>query len=232
MKKLLGGKVLFSFALAAVLLILIISALGDNYQARMVPMIVAIPSFVLAVAQFIIEVRAAGRGKESIPGKIITEKEAALAAIAAADAKAKPSSAPAAVPESTLEFAAAELANSPTVTRTATGKMLPNLESSIIAAEAVKQERADEENKPTPAEQRRELVAGGWLLGLVALIALFGFNVGLPVFVFAFLKWHGHESWKFSILYAVIFWGLVYLLFVVFMRSILYPGIVFDRLGI
>jgi Tripartite tricarboxylate transporter TctB family len=232
MKKFLSGHILFSLGVAVVFLILIITDLDYNYQARMVPMIVAVPSFILAVAQFLIEVKNAWRRKETVPAKINTEKEIALSAIAANDAPIADTQSPAVMPESALAFAAAELASSPTVTRTATGKIIPNLESNLIAAAAVEPERANEPKPSASAEWKKELVAIGWLLGLVVLVALFGFNVGLPVFVFTFLKWHGHESWRFSILYTVIFWALVYVLFVVVMKGILYPGMVFDRLGL
>lgn len=232
MKKLLTGQILFSLALVIVFLLLIITDSVYNYQARLVPMIVAVPSFLLAMAQFLIEVRNASQRKDAVPTNLITEKQAVLPPIAAADAKTNLSSAPAVVPESVLAFAAAELANSPTVTRTATGKVIPNLESSILAAETVKPERAGETDQAAPARWTTELVAVGWLVGLVLLIAFFGFFVGLPVFVFALLKFHGRESWKFSILYTVVFWVLVYGLFVVLMKSQLYPGVVFDRLGL
>ncbi len=231
MKKLLNSHVLFSFALAVVFLILIITDLDYNYQARMVPMIVAVPSFILAAAQFLIDVRATSQRNETVQAKIVTEKQVVLPSIAATDAPIKPPSAPAAVSESVLAVAATELANSPTVTRTATGKVIPNLEPNLIAAEAVKQER-DSERSKIAAERRSEFIAIGWLLGLAALIALFGFYAGVPVFAFLLLKFHGRESWKFSVLYAVVLWGLMYLLFAVLMKSLLYPGMVFDRLGL
>lgn len=231
MKKLLTGQILFSLALVIVFLLLIITDSGYNYQARLVPMIVAVPIFLLALAQFLIEVRTASQRKVAVPTNLLTEKQAVLPPLAAADAKTNRSSAPAVVPESVLAFAAAELANSPTMTRTATGKVIPNLESSILAAETVKPERAGETDRAAPAWRTTELVAVGWLVGLVLSIAFFGFFVGLPVFVFALLKFHGRENWKFSILYTVVFWVLVYVLFVVLMKSQLYPGVVFDRLG-
>lgn len=61
---------------------------------------------------------------------------------------------------------------------------------------------------------RRTLVTVGWLLGFFAGIWLLGFPVAVPIFVFAYLKLQGRESWVTSISLSVAAWAGFYVLFV------------------
>ena len=60
--------------------------------------------------------------------------------------------------------------------------------------------------------KRRTWTAFGWIIGFFFLIVLLGFNIGIPLFVFLYLRFHGGESWLISILMTVgswfFFWGL------------------------
>jgi Tripartite tricarboxylate transporter TctB family len=60
--------------------------------------------------------------------------------------------------------------------------------------------------------RRRTWTAFGWIIGFFFLIVLFGFNIGIPLFVFLYVKCHGGEKWLISILMTVgswiFFWGL------------------------
>jgi hypothetical protein len=49
------------------------------------------------------------------------------------------------------------------------------------------------------AAGRRALVAAGWMLAFFAAIALLGFLVAVPLFMFLYLKLQGGEGWAMSI---------------------------------
>jgi hypothetical protein len=61
---------------------------------------------------------------------------------------------------------------------------------------------------------RRTITTVGWLLGFFAGIWLLGFPVAIPVFVFAYLKFQGRESWFVSTVLAAAAWAGFYGLFV------------------
>ena len=48
---------------------------------------------------------------------------------------------------------------------------------------------------------RRELIAWGYFLGLIACILLFGFRITVPVFLIAFLRFQAGASWRSALLY-------------------------------
>jgi hypothetical protein len=50
-----------------------------------------------------------------------------------------------------------------------------------------------------PAARRRVLRTTGWMLGFLAAIALLGFPIAVPLFVFLYLKLEGREGWILSI---------------------------------
>lgn len=50
-----------------------------------------------------------------------------------------------------------------------------------------------------PAARRRVLRVTGWMLAFFAAIALFGFPIAVPVFVFLYLKLEAREGWVMSI---------------------------------
>jgi hypothetical protein len=58
----------------------------------------------------------------------------------------------------------------------------------------------------------RDLLAWGWLLGLLLSIWLFGFMVSVPVFTFLFSKLYG-ARWYISLLLAALAFGMLYGLF-------------------
>jgi hypothetical protein len=58
-----------------------------------------------------------------------------------------------------------------------------------------------------PAVARKRTVAMFlWILGLLALILLFGFSIGVPLFVFLYLKIAGGEKWPLTISLTFISW--------------------------
>jgi hypothetical protein len=62
------------------------------------------------------------------------------------------------------------------------------------------------------AARRRVLQVAGWILGFFAGIALLGFPVAVPLFVFLYLKLQGGEGWIMSVVLTVavaaVFYGL------------------------
>ncbi|HUF82136.1 MAG TPA: tripartite tricarboxylate transporter TctB family protein [Burkholderiales bacterium] len=63
---------------------------------------------------------------------------------------------------------------------------------------------------PAPVAARRTAVAMAWLVGFFAVIALAGFSIAVPLFVFAFLVLQGRESWGFSLVFSAAVWGFFY----------------------
>src|SRR5262245_5785725 len=64
-----------------------------------------------------------------------------------------------------------------------------------------------------PGTRRRILVAAGWMLGFFAAIALLGFPLAVPLFLFLYLKLQGGEGWVLSIVVTAAVSGVFYGLF-------------------
>lgn len=60
---------------------------------------------------------------------------------------------------------------------------------------------------------RRTAIAAAWILAFFAAILLLGFNIAVALFVFAYLRFQGRESWLFSAVFTAAIWGGFYLLF-------------------
>lgn len=54
-----------------------------------------------------------------------------------------------------------------------------------------------------PVARRRVLRVTGWMLGFFAAIALLGFPIAVPLFVFSYLKLQGGEGWAMTIVLTV-----------------------------
>ena len=66
---------------------------------------------------------------------------------------------------------------------------------------------------PADIAARRTAVAFAWLLGFFLTIVLVGFPVAVPLFVLAFLRVQGRESWMLSVVLAAGAWLAFYLVF-------------------
>lgn len=64
-----------------------------------------------------------------------------------------------------------------------------------------------------PAARARVLRVAGWMLGFFAAIALLGFPIAVPLFVFLYLKLQGGEGWVMSITLTAAVAGVFYGLF-------------------
>ena len=84
---------------------------------------------------------------------------------------------------------------------------------------------------PTTAK-KRAIIMFSWLIAFFLLIWLVGFPIGIPVMMFAYLKFQGRESWKLSILLTVIAWLCFWGLFVRLLHLPFPDGLVLTWLGL
>lgn len=101
---------------------------------------------------------------------------------------------------------------------------------------APKEEGGSEEEKekklPPQVKIRRELIAIAWLLGFFASIVLIGLLPSIPLFVLAFMRFFGRESWWLSAIFAVSCFAFVYIVFVWLLQNQLYPGVLLPLLNL
>lgn len=79
--------------------------------------------------------------------------------------------------------------------------------------------------------KKRAIVMFAWLVGFFILIVLFGFPIGIPLMMFAYLKFQGGESWALSTTLTVIAWVFFYGLFVRLLHLPFPDGMVITWLG-
>jgi Tripartite tricarboxylate transporter TctB family len=80
--------------------------------------------------------------------------------------------------------------------------------------------------------RKRALTMFAWLFGFFFLIWLFGFNIGIPLMVFSYLKFQSKESWVLSITLTVIAFIFFYTLFVRLLTLPFPEGQIFVWLGL
>ncbi len=90
---------------------------------------------------------------------------------------------------------------------------------------AQKAEEKETEELAPRERLRREWVAVGWLLSFLAMILFLGQLIAIPLFVLAFTRFFGRESWRLSIVFAIMCWVFVYGVFTYALRIELWPGI-------
>ena len=74
-------------------------------------------------------------------------------------------------------------------------------------------------------ERKREIYIVGWFAGCTAAIYILGFMMGIPLFLFLFLKIWGKESWVLSLVCAGVVLGVIYFSFVDILNVPLHKGI-------
>jgi hypothetical protein len=114
----------------------------------------------------------------------------------------------------------------------------------ILDLKGVKAKPSDDGAPPTPMDfqftkdidpataKKRAIIMFVWLVGFFALILLFGFPVGIPLMMFAYLKFQGGESWVLSITLTVIAWLFFYGLFIKLLTLPFPEGLIITWLGI
>lgn len=79
----------------------------------------------------------------------------------------------------------------------------------------------------SPQETRRELSVVAWFSGCTALIYLAGFQIGIPAFLFLFLKLWAREGLLISVLLSGIVFAVIYFAFVQILMVPLHRGVLF-----
>ena len=79
--------------------------------------------------------------------------------------------------------------------------------------------------------RRRTMVAAAWTVGFFVLIVLVGFQIAVPVLVFAYLKLQGKEGWIFTTVFTAAVWGFFYGLFDLLLHLPFPPGVLLEWLG-
>jgi hypothetical protein len=73
---------------------------------------------------------------------------------------------------------------------------------------------------------QRERLLWAYFYGLVGAVLLFGFWIGVPAFLAAFLRFYARESWRLTVALTVACWAVMYVLLVVFLEQVLFEGFV------
>ena len=76
-------------------------------------------------------------------------------------------------------------------------------------------------------EKKREISVIAWFSGCTVVIYFLGFLVGIPLFLFLFLKLWAKESWLLSVVLATTVLVVVYFAFVYILRVPLHGGMLF-----
>lgn len=74
--------------------------------------------------------------------------------------------------------------------------------------------------------------AFGWVLLLAISFYVMGMLLTVPVFMGAFMRVYGHETWKTIVLFIVVTVAVLHAFFVLLLEVQLYTGIVGERLGL
>ena len=68
-------------------------------------------------------------------------------------------------------------------------------------------------DQPNDVALRRTFIGAGWAIGFFVAIVLLGFQVAVPVLVFAYIRLQGRESWLFTVIFTAAVWACFYGLF-------------------
>lgn len=79
--------------------------------------------------------------------------------------------------------------------------------------------------------KKRAIIMFGWLLGFFLLVWLLGFEYGIPIMVFSYLKFQSNESWLLSTILTVLAFVFFYTLFVKLLTLPFPQGLIFTWLG-
>ena len=80
--------------------------------------------------------------------------------------------------------------------------------------------------------RKRAITMFAWLFGFFLLVWLLGFEYGIPLMVFGYLKIQSNESWVLSIILTVVAFVFFWLLFVKLLTLPFPQGLIFTWLGL
>lgn len=104
----------------------------------------------------------------------------------------------------------------------------------IFGAHAGRQAASDFQlstDQPPEVARRRTAIAAAWTVGFFVLIVLLGFQIAVPVLVFAYLKLQGKEGWIFTTVFTAAVWAFFYGLFDLLLHLPFPPGVLLEWLG-
>lgn len=70
----------------------------------------------------------------------------------------------------------------------------------------------------------------GWVVGFCVLVLLLGFQISIPLYVFAFLRFRGQVSWPRCIVLAVSAWLVIYVTLDALLHRTLFEGLFFGAI--
>lgn len=76
-------------------------------------------------------------------------------------------------------------------------------------------------------ERKAEFVMVGWIFAILVIILLFGFWVGIALYLPLYLRLQGRESWKLTVALSAGGWVCLYLIFQVLLKVPLFQGYLF-----
>ena len=79
--------------------------------------------------------------------------------------------------------------------------------------------------------RKRAITMFSWLLGFFLLVWLLGFEYGIPLMVFGYLKIQSNESWVLSVILTVLAFVFFWVLFVKLLTLPFPQGLIFTWLG-
>lgn len=78
---------------------------------------------------------------------------------------------------------------------------------------------------------REELILIGWMVGFILLMLGVGILPTVPLFIAAYMRLQGRQSWIRAAVSALVVFGFVYLVFEGLLGTTLYRGVLFDPKG-
>lgn len=73
---------------------------------------------------------------------------------------------------------------------------------------------------------QRELLLWGYFFGLVIAVLLFGFWIGIPLFLVSFLRFYARESWRLTAILTATAWIVLYVGLVLVLEQVLFEGFI------
>lgn len=73
---------------------------------------------------------------------------------------------------------------------------------------------------------QREVLLWAYFFGLVIAVLLFGFWIGIPIFLVTFLRYYARESWRLTAILTLSVWVALYIGLVLVLEQVLFDGFI------
>ena len=87
-------------------------------------------------------------------------------------------------------------------------------------------QKSEKSSEPDRGYRRRFILTAAWTVGFVLAIGLLGFNIGLTLITFAYVKTY-EKGWRWAIIMPVITFAMSYVCFEILLQTPLYEGLLF-----